>query len=78
MNINLRKSWFLHVKRTRLKLQRKDKKNKVTHKTAMSEASKTWEDVKLKILRKRQREKKKLEKELKKDTASKGGKTTIE
>ena len=62
----MRKEWFDFVRKTRVKLQRKDKNNKVTHQKAMSEASKLWAKEKERINRKRKREQKKLEKEAKK------------
>ena len=62
----MRKEWFDFVRKTRAKLQRKDKNNKVTHQKAMSEASKLWAKEKERIIRKRKREEKKLEKEAKK------------
>ena len=62
----MRKEWFEFVRKTRVKLQRKDKTKKITHQIAMSEASKLWQKEKEKILRKRKRQEKKLEKESKK------------
>ena len=62
----MRKEWFEFVKKVRTKLQRKDKTKNITHQFAMSEASKLWPKEKEKILRKRKREEKKLEREAKK------------
>ena len=62
----MRQEWFQFVRKTRTKLQRKDKTKKVTHQAAMGEASKLWGKEKEKIIRKRKREEKKLEKEAKK------------
>ena len=62
----MRKEWFDFVRKTRVKLQRKDKTKKVTHQMAMSEASKLWAKEKEKIIRKRKREEKKQEREAKK------------
>ena len=55
----MRKEWFEFVRRTRAKLQRKNKNKKITHQAAMSEASKLWPKEKEKILRKKKREAKK-------------------
>ena len=60
--INMRKEWFKFVSKTRAKMQRKNKNKTITHKEAMATASKDWTDVKLKLLRKKQRLKKKMEK----------------
>ena len=57
----MRKEWFDFVRRTRAKLQRKDKSKKVTHQMAMSEASKTWIKERAKIQRRHKREQKKLD-----------------
>ena len=62
----MRSAWFEFVHKTRVKLQRKSKDKKITHQFAMSEASKLWKKEKEKIIRKRKREEKKLEKEAKK------------
>ena len=56
----LRREWFNFVAKTRKRLQRADKTKKVSHQTAMAEASKTWKSSeKLKVLRRIEREKKK-------------------
>ena len=56
----LRREWFNFVAKTRRKLQRADKTKKISHQTAMAEASKTWKSSeKLKVLRRFEREKKK-------------------
>ena len=55
----MRKYWFEYVAKIRKRMQRKaGKKTVITHKAAMSEASKTWEKEKLKIKRKLLKEKK--------------------
>ena len=53
--VNLRKEWFLFVAQTRKKMQRKNKTKNVTHREAMSEASKSWIKQKEKIIRKNRR-----------------------
>ena len=55
----MRKHWFDFVRKTRAKMQRKDKAKKVTHQMAMSEASKLWPKEKAKIERRIKRESKK-------------------
>ena len=55
----MRKEWFAFVRKTRGKLQRKNKGKTVTHQTAMAEASKLWPKEKEKILRRLKREEKK-------------------
>ncbi len=55
----MRKNWFDFVRKTRVKMQRKDKAKKVTHQMAMSEASKLWPKEKAKIERRMKREAKK-------------------
>ena len=57
----MRKEWFAFVRKTRVKLQKKDKTKKITHQMAMSEASKHWPKEKAKIARRMKREQKKLE-----------------
>ena len=70
----MRSQWFQYVAKVRKKLQRKaGKKTTVTHKMAMSEASKTWGKEKLKIERRILREKKKIEKEVKESKKSEAG-----
>ena len=59
---NLRKDWFEHVSKTRRQMQR-GKKETVTHRQAMQQASSTWPKVKEKLLRKRKREERKLARE---------------
>ena len=61
MTQNLRKSWFEHVAKTRVKMQR-GRKDKVLHRDAMREASISWPKQKLKIERKNKREAKKQKK----------------
>ena len=57
---NMRKHWFEYVAKTRKRMQRKaGKKTVITHKQAMTEASKGWCKEKVKIQRKELREKKK-------------------
>ena len=58
----MRKDWFEHVQKTRKKLSR-GKKQPITHVAAMKEASVTWPTVKAKLIKKRERECKKLAKE---------------
>ena len=72
----MRKEWFEFVRKTRVKLQRKDKSKKITHQTAMAEASKLWAKEKEKILRKRKREQKKLDREAKKQKTESEDKTS--
>jgi len=55
----MRKEWFAFVKKTRAKLQRRDKSKKVTHQMAMAEASKIWPCEKEKIIRRIKRQEKK-------------------
>ena len=56
----LRREWFNFVAKTRKRLQRANKTKKITHQTAMAEASKTWKSTeKLKVLRRIEREKRK-------------------
>ena len=57
----LRSDWFAHVEKTRKKLS-KGKKEKIEHRAAMKAASITWPKEKEKLLRKRRRETKKLQK----------------
>ena len=59
----MRKEWFAFVRKTRVKLQKKDKTKKITHQMAMSEASKHWPKEKAKIARRLKREQKKSQKE---------------
>jgi len=58
----MRKEWFAFVRKTRTKLQRKDKSKTVSHQMAMSEASKHWPNEKEKIKRRIKREEKKKQK----------------
>ena len=65
ININiimttLRSDWFAHVEKTRKKLSRA-KKEQVAHRTAMKAASITWPKEKEKLLKRRRREAKKLQ-----------------
>ena len=59
---NSRQLWQEHIKTVKKKLQRKDKT--ITHKAAMSEASKSWPSQKIKLLRKQKRQTKKKAKEV--------------
>ncbi len=61
----LRSDWFLHVSKTRKKMSR-GSKEQVPHRAAMKAASITWPKEKEKLLKKRKREAKKLEKPAKK------------
>ena len=58
--MNMRKSWFEYVAKTRKKLQRKSKTKTVSHKEAMKVASVHWPKEKAKIQRKLAREKRKI------------------
>ena len=58
--MNMRKSWFEYVAKTRKKLQRKNKNKTVSHKEAMKVASVHWPKEKAKIQRKLAREKRKI------------------
>ena len=49
--ISMRKHWFEHVAKTRKRLSR-GKKEKISHRVAMTEASQTWQTQKKKILNK--------------------------
>lgn len=60
---NMRTSWFGHVKKTREKIARKEKR-KVSHQEAMKSASETWAKEKAKLVRKQDREQKALKKKL--------------
>ena len=51
----MRKAWFDHVRKTRVKMSR-GQKEKVSHRKAMTQASLTWADEKAKVLRKIKRE----------------------
>ena len=62
---SMRKEWFDHVRKTRVKMSRG--KEQVTHRLAMQEASKTWADTKSKIERRHQREDRKAAKARKSD-----------
>ena len=53
----MRNHWFEHVAKTRKKLSR-GKKETITHRVAMTEASQTWPSVKKKILNKIKRSQK--------------------
>ena len=59
----MRKEWFQFVRKTRVKLQRKNKNKTVSHQQAMSEASKLWPKEKEKIQRRIKRQEKKRAKE---------------
>ena len=63
----MRKEWFQFVRKTRVKLQRKNKNKTVSHQQAMSEASKLWPKEKEKIQRRIKREEKKRAKENKEE-----------
>ena len=58
---SMRIHWFEHVRKTR-KLLTSSRKVPVTHQDAMREASISWPTKKLKIQKKYQRERKKLQK----------------
>ena len=58
-NKTMRNHWFEHVAKTRKKLSR-GKKESITHRIAMTEASQTWPNVKKKILNKIKRSQKQL------------------
>lgn len=51
---SMRHHWFEHVAKTRKKMSR-GKKEMVTHRAAMREASQTWPNIKQKLLKKRKR-----------------------
>ena len=57
-SVSMRKSWFEFVKKTRVKLSRARKEN-VSHRDAMKEASVLWPKEKEKLLRRAKREAKK-------------------
>ena len=57
----LRSDWFSHVEKTRKRLS-KGKKEKIEHRVAMKAASITWPKEKEKLLKRRRREAKKLQK----------------
>lgn len=59
---NMRDHWFAHVAATRAKLS-KAAKTSVSHQEAMKKASTTWAVKKDKIVKKRRREEKRVEKE---------------
>ena len=61
----LRSDWFSHVSKTRKKMSR-GSKEQVPHRAAMKAASITWPKEKEKLLRKRRREAKKIDKPAKK------------
>ena len=61
----LRSDWFAHVNKTRKKMSR-GSKEQVPHRAAMKAASITWPKEKEKLLRKRRREAKKIDKPAKK------------
>ena len=68
MKVNmLRQEWFSFVKKTRVKMQRKDKSKNITHQMAMKEASKNWATEKSKIERRIKREEKKRAKQNKEE-----------
>ena len=54
----MRKAWFDHVRKTRVKMSR-GQKTKATHREAMKEASVGWAAEKAKLLRKIAREERK-------------------
>ena len=57
--MNLRKEWFAFVKKIRKRVTRKEKRE-VTHLEAMKIASGEWAPVKQRLIRKNERELKKL------------------
>ena len=66
--LNLRKTWFEFVKKTRTSESRKTKRN-ISHKEGMAIASKLWPAQKAKIIRKHDRAKRKHDKAIKKTVA---------
>lgn len=58
----MRKEWFEHVKRTRVKMSKKAK-DPVSHRDAMKAASETWGEAKAKIQRANKRKARKIAKE---------------
>ena len=58
---SMRKEWFNFVAATRKKMQRKSK-DPVSHRCAMKEASIVWPKEKSKILNRRKREERKIQK----------------
>ena len=58
----MRQEWFEHVRKVRTKMSR-GKKEPVSHRLAMQQASTTWADAKGKIERRNKREAKKASKE---------------
>ena len=63
MTSNMRKEWFEHVKKTRVKMNRVSKDKTVTHREAMKAASDTWAEAKAKIERANKRKERKVAKE---------------
>ena len=61
----MRKEWFEHVKKTRVKMNRVSKDKTVTHREAMKAASDTWAEAKAKIERANKRKARKVAKESK-------------
>ena len=60
--MSLRVEWFDHVRKTRKKLS-KETKEVVSHRDAMKAASTTWPEVKSKLTKKIEREKRKAAKQ---------------
>ena len=60
--MSLRVEWFDHVRKTRKKLC-KETKEAVSHRDAMKAASTTWPEVKSKLTKKVEREKRKAAKQ---------------
>ena len=58
---SMRVHWFEHVRKTRKRMTREQKKP-VTHQDAMRQASTTWATKKVRVQKRLEREKKKLEK----------------
>ena len=61
--VNFRTSWFGHVKKTREKIAKKEKR-KVSHQEAMKSASESWPKEKAKLTRKHDREQRALKKKV--------------
>ena len=56
--LTMRQEWFQHVRKTRKKLSKgktNGKKNECTHREAMQQASKSWPQIKQKLIRKKKR-----------------------
>ena len=62
--VTMRNYWFDHVRKTRKKLS-KGLPELVSHRVAMKEASESWQEMKIKVKRKLDRDKKRAEKAVK-------------